>query len=126
MKTKKRAHPPPAVPGAVPGAGARRRARGHVLSAEEFIGRLRVLYVHLARRCSPSVALLSRASQLPYESLRHFLEDDKHVLCPVNEEKLARALGHDGVFFRWVVRRHARMEDWLGRCVAACRVGLSL
>lgn len=45
------------------------------------------------------------ASKVPHETLRSFLKSDKHQLAPANEEKLARALGFDGAFFRWLVWR---------------------
>lgn len=101
--------------------GAHRRRRSAVISAEEFVGRLRDLYVHLAAPGGHPVARLSRASGVPYETLRHFLDDEKHLLCPVSEEKLARELGRDGVFFRWLIGRHARHADWKERCTAAWR-----
>ena len=95
----------------------KRRRRVPVLSAEETVERLRVLYVTLARRGFRSVSSLSRASKVPYETLRSFLKSEKHQLEPANEEKLARALGFDGAFFRWLVRRYAQAVDWQGRCL---------
>ncbi len=111
--------PPTDQASAQPEVRARRRRKAPVLSAEESIGRLRELYVHLAGGCGLTISTLARVSEVPFETLRHFLADQKHKLCGVNEEKLARALGHDGGFFRWLVGRYARFGDWKKKCVAA-------
>ena len=83
-----------------------------LLPVNEFVLRLRRIYVHFCSLLSPSVATLSRLSGVPYETLRHFLDDETHLLCLVNEEKLARALGHTSEYYRMLVRIWSREESW--------------
>lgn len=101
-----------------PGAdGKRRRRKAPVLSPEETVARLGTLYVTLAKRGFRSISALSRVSKVPYETLRHFVESEKHHLTPVNEERLARALGFNPAFFRWMIDRSAACMDWHRRCL---------
>ena len=90
-----------------------RPARG-LVPVEAFVALLRQAYVHDCELVAPSIAWMSRRSGVPYETLRHFLNDAdaKHLLCPVNEEKLARALGHSSEHYRAFVRRWLRRKAW--------------
>jgi hypothetical protein len=115
---KERPQEAPALP-ATP-TRRRRRARRYALSPEDLIERLRELYIHLVTVCSPNIRQMSQISGVPFETLRHFVTDFKHKLCAVNEEKLARGLGHDGAFFRRVVQRFSHLPDWKERCASAC------
>lgn len=91
-----------------------RKVIRHDHSPEEMAQRLRHLLVRETLRHSPDLAWMHRQANIPYETLRHFMEDprDKHQLCTVNEEKLARALGHDSAFYRMLVRRSFRYQRW--------------
>lgn len=95
----------------------KRRRREPRLTPKELAARLRSLYVEVARRGFRSVSSLSRASKVPYETLRHYLESDKHQLTPANEEKLARALGFRSAFFRWLIDHYDSVMDWQRRCL---------
>ncbi len=89
-----------------------RRPAQRSYTAEQFAQRLRDVLVRESWRHSPNTAYLADKAGIPYEVLRHFMTDplDKHMLCPVNEEKLGRVLGHDSGFYRDVVRRWFRRQ----------------
>jgi len=91
-------------------------------SVDEFVQTLHQLYRRECDLFCPSVAWLAREADIPYETLRHFLTDSEHMLCPVNEEKLARALGRSSSYFRRVVERWKRFRAWKQKALAArCR-----
>ena len=83
-------------------------------TADEFIQNLRLLYLHHIAWCE-SVAALAQYAGIPFETLRRFSKSEGGLLCPANEEKLARALGHDASFFRRVVARFHRFQEWQRR-----------
>ena len=107
-----------------PSGAAHERTVEYRLSAEEFVSRLRLTYVHFCALVSPSVAWLSRTSGVPYETLRFFLSDETHLLCWVNEEKLARALGHTSEHYRKLVRVWSLDDPWEIHLRAAVAVWL--
>lgn len=88
-----------------------RRMKKFLLSPEELTRELRLLYLH-HMSFYESLAALARKAGIPFESLRRFRGDEheKQQLSPVNEEKLARALGHDAAFFRRLVGRFLRSQ----------------
>lgn len=77
-----------------------------------MVAALRWVLVRECWRHTPDIATLSRRAGIPYEALRHFMTDpqEKHMLGPVNEEKLCRALGHDSGFYRDLVRRFLQRQ----------------
>ena len=84
-----------------------RRRKEALVSVDEFVQDVHRLYQREFLLFCPSVAWLARESGVPYETLRHFLTDSQHMLCPVNEEKVARAMGRNtGYFYRVVERWH--------------------
>ncbi len=82
------------------------------MSVDEFVESLHLLYRRASDIYCPSVAWLAKQADIPYETLRHFLKDPTHMLCPVNEEKMARALGRSSSYFRRVVERWKRRSLW--------------
>ncbi len=82
-----------------------RRALVACCTADEFVLNLRLLYRRECDLRAPSICWLHRKSDVPYETLRGFLKGDILMLCAVNEEKLARALGHHSSFFRRLLDR---------------------